>query len=61
MQYKSVETYTFNIAKEADALSRFRKELKESRIPFTEEGGSFMGKIIITTDGFFDMSEKEDK
>lgn len=59
MQYKSVETYIFSIAKEAEALSMFKRELKESGIPFTEEGGSFMGKIIITTNGNFDMSKKE--
>ena len=60
MQYKSVETYTFSIASEAEALSAFRKELRDANIPFTEEGGNFMSKIIITTNGNFDMIKKED-
>lgn len=59
MQYKSVETYEFNIAKEKKYLIRFKEELKESGIPFSEEGGAFMAKITITTNGTFDMSETE--
>ena len=58
MRYKSVETYEFNITKEKDALVRFKHELKDSGIPFREEGGAFMIKVIITTNGSFDMSEK---
>lgn len=59
MQYKSVETYIFSIANELEALNEFKKELRESGIPFTEEGGSFMAKIIITTNGMFDMTGKK--
>lgn len=59
MQYKSVETYEFNIVKEKDALLRFKRELKGSGIPFREEGGAFIAKIVITTNGTFDMSEKK--
>ena len=58
MVYKSVETYTFNLESEAEALSLFKQELRDSGIPFSEEGGSFMAKVIITTKGTFDMRQK---
>lgn len=59
MQYKSEERYIFNVAKEREALDDFRQELKEAKIPFSMEGGSFMVTIIIKTSGNFDMSKKE--
>ena len=58
MVYKSVETYTFTVSSELDALKRFKDELRASGIPFTETGGAFMTKITITTKGEFDMKEK---
>ena len=58
MQYKSEERYIFNVAKEREALDDFRRELKDSGVPFTIEGGAFMATIIIKTSGTFDMSKK---
>ena len=59
MNYKSVETYQFSIPDEQAALLRFKNELKSSGIPFTESGGAFYQTITITTNGRFDMREKE--
>lgn len=59
MQYKSEERYIFNVHKEKEVLDDFRQELKESGIPFSLEGGSFMVTIIIKTSGNFDMSKKK--
>ena len=59
MQYKSVETYQFSIPNEQAALIRFKSELKDSGVPFTESGGAFLQTITITTSGKFDMTEKE--
>lgn len=59
MDYKSVETYSFNVMKEMEALLHFKAELKESGVPFTESGGAFIQTITITTNGTFDMSRKQ--
>lgn len=59
MIYKSVETYIFNINKEKDALLKFKQDLNDSSIPFTEEGGNFMYTIKITTNGIFDMNKTD--
>lgn len=61
MQYKSEETYIFNINKELDACIAFKQELRDSGIPFTETGGSFIQTIKIVTSGTFDMSQKKDE
>lgn len=61
MQYKSEERYIFNVDREKDALKLFKQELRESGIPFEENGGSLQTTIIIRTGGVFDMQNEETK
>ena len=58
MQYKSEERYIFSWPNEKEALRFFKDELRESSIPFEEEGGAFRVTVIIRTNGTFDMSKK---
>ena len=54
MMYEKVETYKFNTETELEAYREFKRDLKESWIPFQDIGGTKFATIVIRTQGIFD-------
>lgn len=60
MYYTRKETYMYVIPKEYRAYLKFKQELKDAGITFTEEGGSTHQEIVIYTRGSFDKSKEDE-
>ena len=66
MWYKKVETYTFKMPREYKACLKFKENLTEAGVDFTEREEAFMhiietavyGKFEVNEDGSFDLGKR---
>ena len=59
MYYNKKETNTFSLPKEYTALLKFKDDMKEMGVKYTEDGGSSNQSIIIITSGRFNTEEEQ--
>lgn len=58
MMYECEEKYSFNVDTEFESYKEFKRELKESGIPYHDLGGTKFSTIIIRTSGTFNKEPK---